>query len=180
MRPFASALHHAAGHRGLAVWQVGYRYRGWNGDEMSPVSDARWALDEVRRQHGDIPVALVGHSMGGRTALRVAGDPAVRGVVALAPWLPATDPVDQLQGRQLLVAHGDLDRVTSPRASRLFVERARRHTSRCEFVSVRRDMHAMLLRWPAWQRLTTAYTLDAVGIAPMTERISRLIARGFA
>ncbi|WP_438949092.1 LLM class flavin-dependent oxidoreductase, partial [Streptomyces harbinensis] len=35
---------------------------------------------------GPVPVVLVGHSMGGRAALRAAGHPAVTGVVALAPW----------------------------------------------------------------------------------------------
>src|SRR5690348_3330225 len=88
MWPIARAVHRAGQGHGLAVWLVRYRYRGWNGEDMSPVPDVRWALDEVRRRHGEVPVVLAGHSMGGRTALRLAGDASVRGVVALAPWLP--------------------------------------------------------------------------------------------
>ena len=79
MLPFARQLSRRGRRYGVQVWMLRYRYRGWNGAENSPVQDARWALDEVRRRHGDVPVVLVGHSMGGRTALRVAADPAVVG-----------------------------------------------------------------------------------------------------
>ncbi len=92
--PFARALHRELGPQGVAVWSVRYRYRGWNGSAASPVADARAALDGVRRTHGQVPVVLLGHSMGARTALRVADDPLVRGVTALAPWLPDGEPVD--------------------------------------------------------------------------------------
>ena len=89
MRPFARSLARAGADRGLSVSILRYRYRGWNGTAASPTVDARWALEEVRRAHGEVPVVLVGHSMGGRTSLRVADDPSVVGVVALAPWITA-------------------------------------------------------------------------------------------
>jgi dienelactone hydrolase len=115
MRPFARAIHAQGAKHGVAVWRVRYRVRGWNGPERSPVADARWALDEVRRRHGDVPVVLVGHSMGGRTAVHVLGDPNVVAIVALAPWLPH-EPVAGATGRDVLVAHGVVDRWTSRRA----------------------------------------------------------------
>lgn len=164
MRPFASALHRRGARRGLSVWTVRYRYRGWNGEEMSPVADARWALDEVRRRHGDVPVVLVGHSMGGRTALRVAGDDQVRGVAALAPWLLDTEPVDQLAGRRVLIAHGNLDAVTSPRASRRYADRAAQVSDDVTYVAVRGDLHAMLLRWPQWHRLATGFVFTTLSL----------------
>ena len=85
---------------GVSVWLLRYGVCGWNqrnGRSLglarpSPVPDARWALDEVRRELGDVPVVLLGHSMGGRTAVAVADDPSVVGVVALAPWLPPDEP----------------------------------------------------------------------------------------
>lgn len=163
MRPFARALQRRGRDVGLAAWLLHYRYRGWNGEQMSPVPDARWALDEVRRRHGDVPVVLVGHSMGGRTALRVADDPAVRGVVALAPWLYDTEPVAQLAGRRILIAHGDLDRVTSPRASRRYADRAAEVAASVDYVTVRGDMHAMLFRARTWHRLTTSFALELLG-----------------
>ena len=45
-----------------------------------------------------------------------------RGLVALAPWFPPGEPVAALQGKDLVVAHGRRDRITSYDASRAFVE----------------------------------------------------------
>ena len=163
MRPIVRALHRAGRDHGLSVWQVRYRYRGWNGTEMSPVADAQWALADVRARHGSVPVVLVGHSMGGRTALRIAGDESVVGVAALAPWLPDGEPVDQLADRLVLIAHGTLDRVTSPRASKRYAERARAVAARVDYVAVRGDAHAMLARARSWHRLATSFTLRAIG-----------------
>jgi len=159
MRPIARALHRAGRSRGLAVWLVRYRYRGWNGTEMSPVADVQWTLQAVRQRHGEVPIVLVGHSMGGRTALRVAGGESVRGVAALAPWLPDGEPVEQLAGREILIVHGQLDRVTSPRASRRYAERARSAATAVDYVTVRGDTHAMLARARLWHRLATRFTL---------------------
>ena len=162
MRPFARSLHRAGQGVGLTVMLLRYRYRGWNGAEMSPVADAHWALDDVRARYGDVPVVLVGHSMGGRTALRVAGDDSVRGVAALAPWLPDGEPVEQLSGRAVLIAHGTLDRVTSPRASQRYAGRARTVSDRVDYIEVRGDAHAMLLRAPLWHRLATRFALGVI------------------
>jgi dienelactone hydrolase len=178
MRPFASSLHRAGASSGLAVWTVRYRYRGWNGAEQSPADDARWAIAAIRDRYGDVPVALVGHSMGGRAAMRVAGEPAVVAVVGLAPWLPDGEPVGQLRGRRLLIAHGDLDVVTSPRASRRFAERAAEAGADVDYVRVRGEMHAMLRRWYRWHSLTTGWLLDAIGFRPAPARVARVIDRG--
>jgi pimeloyl-ACP methyl ester carboxylesterase len=178
MRPFASMLHRRGRAHGLAVWTVRYRYRGWNGAQRSPVADATWALDEVRRRHGDIPVVVVGHSMGGRTALAVGGDRSIRGVCALAPWTEAGDPVAQLAGGTVLIAHGDMDRVTSPRGSRDFARRTAQIAARVGYIAVRGDQHAMLFRWRTWHRIATGFTLGVLGIAPMPRRIEQALARG--
>jgi pimeloyl-ACP methyl ester carboxylesterase len=178
MRPFAAMLHRRGRAYGLSVWTVRYRVRGWNGDERSPVDDVRWALHEVRRRHGDVPVVLVGHSMGGRTALAVGGDPSVRGICALAPWTEAADPVAQLAGRRVLIAHGNLDLVTSPRESRLFARRAAQVAADVGYVVVTGDLHAMLLRWHRWHSLATGFSLGTLGIAPMPRTVDRAFARG--
>jgi predicted esterase len=177
MRPFASMLHRRGRAHGLAVWTVRYRYRGWNGDQRSPVADAQWALDEVRRRHGDVPVAVIGHSMGGRTALAVGGDPSVRGVCALAPWTESKDPVEHLAGATVLIAHGSLDMVTSPRASRQYAERVAQVAARVGYIVVRGDMHAMLVRWRTWHRIATGFSLGVLGIVPMPRRIERAFNR---
>jgi dienelactone hydrolase len=165
MRPFARALARAGASRGLAVSMLRYRYRGWNGVEASPTVDARWALEEIRREHGGVPVVLVGHSMGGRTSLRVADDPSVVGIVALAPWLPGDEPVAHLAGVRAVIAHGNLDFVTSPRASRRFASRARAAGADVDYQVIHGDSHAMLLRPHRWHSLTTRTTLDFLGRA---------------
>lgn len=162
MRPIAARLHRHGARHGIAVWTLRYEIRGWNGEQMAPVADARWALDEIRGRHGDVPVALVGHSMGGRTAMRAADDRSVVGVAALAPWLPDGEPVDGIAGRRALIVHGTLDRVTSPSASRRFAGRARAAGAVVDYVALRGETHAMLLRARTWHRLTTAFVLDVL------------------
>ena len=108
---------------GASVWLLRFTRRGWNGG-ADRIADARAALDDVRRQLGDVPVVLLGHSMGGRTAVHVADDPNVRGVVALAPWLPPGESVEALRGKTLYAAHGSRDRITSARGTAAYVRRA--------------------------------------------------------
>jgi pimeloyl-ACP methyl ester carboxylesterase len=167
MRPFAGHLARAGGDHGLAVWTLQHRVRGWNGTERSPVADAEWALDEVTDRHGDVPVVLVGHSMGGRTAVHVAGHPRVVALAALAPWLPRGEPVVQVAGRAVLVVHGQLDTTTSARLSREWAREAAVVTDPVWWVGVRRDRHAMLWRAGLWHRLATEFTMGTLGFGPM-------------
>jgi pimeloyl-ACP methyl ester carboxylesterase len=180
MRPFASSLHRSGRKHGLAVWTVRYRYRGWNREERSPVSDTEWALEEVRRRHGDVPIVMVGHSMGARAALRAAGDRSVRGVCALAPWTESADPVDQLAGRSVLIAHGTWDMITSATGSRRYAERAAAVTSPVGRFVVGADTHAMLFRWRSWHTISTGFTLGTLGLTPMPRRIDRAFTAGAA
>lgn len=97
-----------------AIFRLLNSRRGWD-THHSPVMDAVWAMDVARERLGDVPVALVGHSLGGRAAL-LAGDAApIRAVVALNPWVYPQDDVD-LRGRRVLVVHGQDDHVASPGA----------------------------------------------------------------
>jgi pimeloyl-ACP methyl ester carboxylesterase len=161
MRPFAADLHRAGRGAGITVATLRYRYRGWNGADASPLDDARWALDEVRRRFGHVPVVLVGHSMGGRAVLRVADDPSVRALVALAPWLPPGEPVADLRGRSLLILHGARDRTTDPAASLAYAEQAQSVTE-VRRVLIRGSGHAMLRRAALWHGLTTYFCLGAL------------------
>jgi pimeloyl-ACP methyl ester carboxylesterase len=144
---------------GVATWLLRYRHRGWNGG-TGPIADARWALEEVRRELGEVPVVLLGHSMGGRTAVHVADDPAVRGVVALAPWLPAGEPVSALAGRTLRAAHGRRDRITSYGATAEYVERAGAVAREATLVDMGRVGHYMLRSADAWNEVALGAALD--------------------
>jgi hypothetical protein len=167
MRPFARHLAKAGGGHGLAVWSLQYRVRGWNGADRSPVADTIWALDQVTDRHGDVPVVLVGHSMGGRAAVHVAGHPLVVALAALAPWLPRGEPVEQVAGRAVLVVHGQLDTTTSARLSRERAREAAAVTDPVWWVGVHRERHAMLWRAGLWHRLTAEFTMGTLGFGPM-------------
>ncbi len=162
-----------ANRAGAAVWLLRYGVRGWNaggGTDPSPVPDARWALDEVRREHGDVPVVLLGHSMGARTSVAVADDESVVGVVGLAPWLPGDEPVRPLAGKHLAVAHGATDKITSARATRAFVRRAERVAASAEFHDMGRVGHYMLRRVSDWNEFAVSRSLAFVDAAVRSDR----------
>lgn len=137
---------------GAAVWLLRYRHRGWNGG-TGPVADARWALARIREEIGGVPVVLLGHSMGARTAVHVADDPQVVGVVALAPWLPPGEPVAGLTGKRLVAAHGSRDRITSARATREYVARASAAGAHATYVDMGPAGHYLLRRARVWNAL---------------------------
>ncbi|MFD9367902.1 alpha/beta fold hydrolase [Streptomyces sp. NPDC060020] len=155
MRLVSAALTRALSGQPVLVAELRYRHRGWNGARADAAQDAIAALDRLRDHHGDIPVILIGHSMGGRAALRAAGHPSVRAVVALAPWCPPGEPVDHLTGREVYVLHDEKDRVTSARQSWDFVRRARAVGASAVGIPMPGGGHAMLRRSGLWHRCTS-------------------------
>lgn len=150
---------------GVSVWLLRYGQRGWNAGvspHPSPVSDARWGLDQVRHELGTLPVVLLGHSMGSRTAVAVGDYPSVTGVVALAPWLPVSEPVQPLSGKHLAVAHGRSDRITSFRATEEFVRRAGSVAASTEFEDMGRAGHYMFRRISSWNDFAVTRSLAFV------------------
>lgn len=150
---------------GISLWLLRYAHRGWNagaGPHLSPVPDARWALDEVCRELGPLPVVLLGHSMGARTAVAVADSAAVTGVVALAPWLPADEPVRGLAGKHLAAAHGRADRITSFRATEAFVRRAGSVAASTELVDMGNVGHYMLRGLRGWNDFAVSRSVQFV------------------
>ncbi|GCE01755.1 alpha/beta hydrolase [Embleya hyalina] len=171
MVPIARSVHRATHAAGAETWLLRYRVRGWNEPDRDPVQDAWWALDGIRTRYPDAEVTLVGHSMGGRTALRVAGHDSVRTICALAPWIEDDEPYAQLAGRDLVVVHGTADHTTSPKASHRYALAAREVSDRvCRFELP--DGHAMMRRAPAWTELVRRTVVGAV-----TGRLDPEIAR---
>ena len=165
MIPVAAAIGRAVRGREVVIRRPRFGVRGWNGVQASPVRDLNELLDGIRGEFGPVPVVLVGHSMGARAVLRAAGHPSVAAVAGLAPWLPPGEPVDQLAGRSILLAHGTVDLVTSPADTWAYAERARALTAVAE-IEVRGGEHTMLRRAALWHSLAAAFTGVALGLPP--------------
>lgn len=161
MVPIARQLHSWGSLAGLETWNLRNGVRGWNGELMSPLRDARWALEQIHEKHPGLPVYLLGHSMGGLTALCAAEDPLVRAVVALAPWVDSTTPVQHLAGRRVLIMHGDADSWTSPRQSLLYAQRIQGIADDVRYVTIAGAGHFMVTKLPVWHDLSVSYLLDS-------------------
>ncbi|MDV8003994.1 MULTISPECIES: alpha/beta hydrolase [unclassified Rhodococcus (in: high G+C Gram-positive bacteria)] len=149
MRPFTAQIRRS----GVTAVQVRYRVRGWNGAERSPVADARAALDAITKRGAQARVILLGHSMGGRVASELCRDPAVVGVVALAPWWPDGVSVNLRSGTPLIVLHGIADSWTDPAGSRRKVDELQRSGKSAEWLGIDGAGHFMLRRAATWHRL---------------------------
>jgi pimeloyl-ACP methyl ester carboxylesterase len=136
----------------LGFLEVRYRVKSWRRLD-SCVEDARAALAEIRGD-GVEEVALLGFSMGGAVAVHVAADPAVRSVIALAPWLYSELDVAPLAGRRFAVLHGALDRGlpgvpgVRPELSLRGYERARARGVDAERTVIPGAIHPIALRAP--------------------------------
>jgi pimeloyl-ACP methyl ester carboxylesterase len=167
MIPIARAIGNALSDVEIRVLRPRFTVRGWNEDAASPVGDLVALLDGIRARY----VTLVGHSMGARAALRAAGHPSVCALAALAPWVPLGEPVAQLPGRRVLLAHGDRDKITRPRDTWAFAERAREVTQ-VTAIEVSADGHAMLRRARLWHALAAEFARASFGVAAGEERLA--------
>jgi alpha/beta hydrolase family protein len=169
--PYRWNLRRAVGSRAVVVWGLKYRYCGWNEPEQDPVHDVSWALGYARRHHPGAAVILVGQSMGGRAALRAAGDPSVIAVCALAPWVEPGEPVFQLMGRAVFIVHGEQDKVANPAASFDLATRARELGVAVRWVSIPGDGNQMPGRSGQWTSLASDFVrsiVDAHGTRSIT------------
>ncbi len=144
-----------AGRGRLAVYRLLNSYRGWD-SVHTPVRDVAWAIEQVQERHAELPVGLVGHSLGGRAALLAGAQPCVHSIVALNPWVYPDDDVD-LGGRRVLVVHGDADRIAPISRARVVAERLSRRAS-VELVTVPGGKHAMLRHGATFDGHAAAFT----------------------
>jgi pimeloyl-ACP methyl ester carboxylesterase len=145
-----------ADRRRLAVYRLLNSTRGWDTTD-TPVDDVHWAIDQLREGFGsELPVGLVGHSLGGRAAILAADRPEVRSVVALNPWVYPADGRVDLTGRRVLIAHGTDDRIASPANSAAAAELLAR-TADVSYVRVEGGKHAMLGRHRDFDRLAADF-----------------------
>ncbi len=176
MAPVAGAIRRAVRGSGAAVSRPRLAVRGWNGAQASPVGDLTRLLEQIPAQFGRVPVVLIGHSMGARAALRVAGHPLVTAVGGLAPWLPPDEPTGQLAGLRILLVHGSADRVTSPAGTWAYARRAAAvPAAQVAAIEMRGGEHAMLRRAPLWHALAAEFTRAALALPPGSRRIREIL-----
>ena len=133
------------------VTQVRYRVYGWNGGQASPMWYARAALDRMARKHPGIPIAVIGHSMGGRVAAQLGADRRVLGVLGLAPWWQFADWREIHGGARVLALHGSADRTTYPQRTAKGIGELRERGMNANYVEVPGGGHAMLDHIGTWQ-----------------------------
>ncbi len=154
----------------VAVYLLQHAWTGWDGDGRDALADVAWAMRLIDQRHPEVPLALLGHSMGARTAVRAAGAAGVVGVVGLAPWLPAGDPVAPLVGRSFVVVQGTRDRELPAATTTAFLERATAAGVLVRRLSVRGGGHGMLFRMGTWSRLATAGLAEILDLATGPDR----------
>jgi dienelactone hydrolase len=136
----------------LAFLELRYRVKSWRRFDDC-VADGAAALDEARAL-GAQEMALLGFSMGGAVAVRIAGDDAVSTVIGLAPWLPPQLELEPLRGCRLTVVHGALDSPfpgvpgVRPSVSLEAADRARAAGAQVERIVIPGAVHAIALRSP--------------------------------
>ena len=170
MIPVARRIARAGG-AGLATYRLLNSSRGWD-SEHTPVDDVAWAIAELASVHGDLPLSLVGHSLGGRAAL-VAGELApVTSIVALNAWLYPTDDAS-LAGRRVLFVHGDEDRI-APISRATAVARRLARTTEVGFITVPGGKHAMLAQGRVFEKAAADFVVATqlgATVGPPVERV---------
>jgi predicted esterase len=177
MRAIEQFVRSSAGDRGVGTHLLRYRVAGWNGAAADAYNDVRWAIEQLRAEHGpQVPIVLVGHSMGGRAVLRAGGDPQVAAVCALAPWTPPGEPVAHLRDRTVAILHGRSDRWVPAKLSADFALRAR-----AAGVPVARFVtpggHSMVRGALRWHRFARDVVLGGTGIEPIRADIANALQR---
>lgn len=171
MIPLARRLARVGGGR-LAVFRLLNTHRGWDA-ARPPVQDVRWALRELARRFSpDLPICLVGHSLGGRAALLAAGEPQVSSAVALAPWVLPSDMPRSIDGKRILIVHGTRDRVANPARAAEMAQRLQTiGAAKVDFRLVEGGKHAMLRHHRAFSepaaQFAVATTLPKVSLADL-------------
>lgn len=151
LRPFANAIARTGQGR-IAVARLLFTRKGWNGEGSQPIAEARQALMAIRAAYPGLPIGMVGHSMGGRVALAVAGDEGVTALVGLAPWVEKPDVGHGKPGLTALILHGTHDHITSPQGSERMVGLLQAQGADAAYETLPGENHALLRHPIALQR----------------------------
>ena len=151
MQPFVGPIERASRRR-IGVLRVRHPDRDWNTVFRGARDDTVRLLAKLERSYPGVPIALVGHSNGGRVALRLSSDSRVHAIAALAPWIAPLDRITPPAGRPVLLMHGEKDDITSPRATAALAATLRRRGCVVEHETVPGENHALIARAGHWHR----------------------------
>lgn len=172
MYPFTASIQSVFGPR-VRVRQVRYRVYGWNGGQASPMPYARNALERLARDHPEVPIAVVGHSMGGRIAAQLGDDERVTDILALAPWWQFADWRAIHDQARVVAVHGDADTVTRHRRTAKGIAELSDRGLDATYIPVPGGRHPMLDHLGLWHGETLAFVAHALEGARMREGLPR-------
>lgn len=159
----------------LAVFRLLNSTRGWD-THHTPVDDVAWAIGQARDRLGrELPLGLVGHSLGGRAAILSSDQPAVSSVVALNPYVYPEDGDVDASGVRMLIVQGTLDRIAAPEKSATVATRLRRTAESLSYVRVEGGKHAMLRRHGVFSSLAAQFAAATL-LDPAPARVGEQVA----
>jgi dienelactone hydrolase len=103
--------------RGIGTLRIGYR----RPNDLDACTIDMCAAVDLAARGGARDAVTLGHSFGGAIAIRAAcalGDP-VKGVITFATQSAGCEQADEMNGRPLLLFHGDKDELLPPQASEM-------------------------------------------------------------
>ena len=137
----ASGMYHrlgeALGAKGIGTLRVGYR----RPNDLDLCTIDMCAAVDLAARGGAKDAVTMGHSFGGAIAVRAAcalGEP-VRGVVTFATQSAGCEQAGEMNGRPMLMFHGDRDELLPPQAS----EMVRMIAGTCELVLLPGEGHLL-------------------------------------
>ncbi|GAA2369980.1 MULTISPECIES: alpha/beta hydrolase [Gordonia] len=161
MYPFTASIQMRFGTR-VRVRQAQYRVYGWNGGQASPMPHARAALDRLAADYPGVPIAVIGHSMGGRIAAQLGDDERVTDILALAPWWQFADWRQIHPGARVRAVHGEADTVTRARRTAKGIAELAARGLDAEYLAVPDGGHPMLDHIGLWQGSALRFVADAL------------------
>lgn len=159
MQLFASAIRVRSGGR-VAVLRLRHPERDWASLFRGALGDTAELLGQVKRAAPQARIGLVGHSNGGRVALRLSSDSRVDAVAALAPWITPRDRFNARPNQPVLLMHGAQDRITDPTLTAQLADRLRERGCLVDSETVAGENHALLMRSSYWHRRVAAFLAE--------------------
>lgn len=159
MQLFAPAIRTRSRGR-IAVLRLRHPDRDFRSVFKGALGDTAALLSHVQRIAPRARVGLVGHSNGGRVALKLSSDSRVSAVAALAPWIASWDRFTPRPGAPVLLMHGALDTITEPAKTEELATRLRARGCTVDSEIVAAENHYLVARASYWHRRVGSFLAE--------------------